>query len=169
MFGKVKTLHELLGIELSYAYDCEKKLVEKGLPSMIQSANSNELRSAFQEHLTETQAQVARLERVFSSINMQPDTKTNEIFDEMTAAAKDSISNIDQSPLRDVALIVNGNIVEHYEIALYGSLSAFARTLGLQEAISLLEETLSEEKGADAKLTQIAETVMNAQAKRQSA
>jgi len=168
MFGKVKTLHELFGIELSYAYDCEKKLVEKGLSSMIQSANSNELRSALQKHLVETQAQVVRLEHVFSSIHMQPDTKTNEIFDEMTAAAKDSISNIDQSPLRDVALIVNANMVEHYEIALYGSLSAFARTVGLQEAI-LLEETLSEEKSADAKLTQIAKTVMNAHARRQSA
>ena len=169
MFGKVKTLHELFGIELSCAYDCEKKLVEKGLPSMIQSANLNELRSALQEHLTETQNQVARLERVFSSIDVQPDTKANEIFDEMTAAAKDSMSNIDRSPLRDVALIVNGNIVEHYEIALYGSLVAFARTFGLQDVASLLEETLSEEKNADAKLMQIGERVMNAQARRQSA
>ena len=169
MFGKVKTLRELFGIELSYAYDCEKKLVEKGLPSMIESANSRELRSALQEHLLETQSQVVRLERVFSSINMQPDSKTNAIFDEMAGAAKDSISNIDESALRDAALIINGNIVEHYEIALYGSLSALARTLGLQEAASLLEETLGEEKNADAKLTHIAETVMNAQAKRQSA
>jgi ferritin-like metal-binding protein YciE len=66
-------------------------------------------------------------------------------------------------------LIVNGNIVEHYEIALYGSLSAFARTLGLQEASSLLEETLREEKNADAKLTQIGESMMNAQARSHSA
>ena len=84
----------------------------------------------------------------------------------MTAATKDLI---EPSPLRDAALIVNGNIVEHYEIALYGSLSAFARTLGLQEASSLLEETLREEKNADAKLTQIGESMMNAQAKSQSA
>jgi Uncharacterized protein conserved in bacteria len=169
MFGKVKTLQELFGIELSYAYDCEKKLVEKGLPSMIENANSSQLRSALQEHLAETRNQVVRLERVFSSINVQPDTKSNDIFDEMTAAAKDSISNIEPSPLRDAALIVNGNIVEHYEIALYGSLSAFARTLGLQEASSLLEETLREEKNADAKLTQIGESMMNAQARSHSA
>jgi ferritin-like metal-binding protein YciE len=169
MFGKVKTLRELFGIELNYAYDCETKLVEKGLPSMIEESNSTELRSALQQHLGETREHVARLERVFSSINVQPEGKTNEIFDEMTSAAKDSISNIDPSPLRDAALIVNGNIVEHYEIALYGSLAAFARTLGLQDAALLFEKTLSEEKKADAKLTQIGETVMNAQAKGQTA
>jgi ferritin-like metal-binding protein YciE len=169
MFGKVKTLRELFGIGLNYAYDCEKKLVEKGLPGMIEESNSTELRSALQQHLAETQEHVTRLERVFASINVQPETKTNEIFDEMAAAAKDSISNIDPSPLRDAALIVNGNIVEHYEIALYGSLAAFARTLGLQDAASLFERTLNEEKNADAKLTQIGETVMNAQAKGQTA
>jgi ferritin-like metal-binding protein YciE len=99
--------------------------------TVIENTNSSQLRSALQEHLAETRSHVVRLERVFS-INVQPDTKSNNIFDEMTAAAKDSISNIAPSPLRDAALIVNGNIVEQYEIALYGSLSAFARTLGLQ-------------------------------------
>jgi ferritin-like metal-binding protein YciE len=81
-------------------------------------------------------------------------------------AAKDSVSNIEASSLRDAALIVNGNQVEHYEIALYGSLAAFARSLGLQAAASLLEETLIEEKNADTKLTQIGESVMNPKAAR---
>ena len=82
------------------------------------------------------------------------------------SAAKDSVSNIEASPLRDAALIVNGNQVEHYEIALYGSLAAFARNLALQEAAGLLDESLNEEKKADAKLTQISETVMNPRAAR---
>jgi len=86
------------------------------------------------------------------------------------SAAKDSASNIEESSLRDAALIANGNLVEHYEIALYGSLVAFARSLGLQAAVGPLEETLNEEKKADAKLTQIGETVMNTRAaKHQSA
>ena len=97
---------------------------------------------------------------------MEPDTKGNDILDKMMSAAKDSVSNIDASPLRDTALIVNGNLVEHYEIALYGSLAALARSLGLQNAASALEETLNEEKKADAKLTQLGESIMNPQAAR---
>jgi ferritin-like metal-binding protein YciE len=169
MLGKVKSLRELFGIELCYAYDCEKKLVEKGLPEMIENASSRELRSALEQHLQETRTHVTRLERVFSSIAMTPDTKTNDIFDEMASAAKDSKSNIDESPLRDAALILNGNLVEHYEIATYGTLASFARNLGLQDAASLLQETLKEEKQADAKLTQIGEAIMNPQAARSAA
>jgi ferritin-like metal-binding protein YciE len=110
-----------------------------------------------------------RLERVFDAVGMEPKTKDNDILDKLMSAAKDSVSNIEASPLRDAALIVNGNPVEHYEIALYGALAAFARNLGLQDAVGPLEQTLNEEKAADAKLTQIAETVMNSQAARQHA
>lgn len=169
MFGKVKTLRELFSIGLYYAYDCEQKLVNKGLPTMIENANSSELRSALETHLEETQEHVTRLETIFAAIGTEPDTKDNEILDKMMNAAKDSVSNVDSSPLRDSALIVNGNIVEHYEIALYGSLAAFARQLGLQEAVGPLEQTLKEEKAADAKLTQIAQTVMNSLAAAQRA
>jgi ferritin-like metal-binding protein YciE len=131
---------------------------------MIENATSRELRSALEEHLQQTRTHVTRLQRVFSSIGMEPDTKTNEIFDKMASAVKDSKSNIDPSPLRDAALIVNGNLVEHYEIATYGSLASFARSLGLQDAVTLLQETLNEEKKADAKLTQLGEQIMNPQA-----
>ncbi len=166
MFGNVKSLRELFEIQLRYAYDGEKKLVEKGLPTMIEKASSPELRTALQHHLGETRNQVARLERVFGSIGVGPDTKGNDILDKMMSAAKDSASNIEESSLRDAALIANGNLVEHYEIALYGSLVAFARSLGLQDAVGPLEETLNEEKKADAKLTQIGETAMNTRAAR---
>jgi ferritin-like metal-binding protein YciE len=169
MLGKVKSLRELFEIELRYAYDCEKKLVEKGLPTMIEKSGNRELRSALEQHLQETRTHVTRLERIFGRLGVEPDTKTNEIFDKMASAAKDSISNIDESPLRDAALIVDGNIVEHYEMAAYGSLAAFARALGLHDVVSLLEETLKEEKNADAKLTQIGQTVLNAKAAAQTA
>lgn len=169
MLGKVKSLRELFEIELRYAYDCERKLVEKGLPTMIENAGSPELRNALNRHLGETRAHVARLERIFGALGVDPDTKSNDIFDKMASAVKDSISNIEDSPLRDAALIVNGNLVEHYEIATYGSLLEFARSLGLHNAVPLLQETLEEEKKADAKLTQIAETLMNPKAARQTA
>jgi len=164
MLTKIKTLRELFEIELKYAYDCEQKLFEKGIPAMIEAASSPELRDALEHHLRETQDQIARLEQVFSVIGMEPDTKDNDILDKTLSAAKDSVSNIESSSLRDTALIVNGNQVEHYEIAMYGSLVAFARHLGLQEAVGPLEQTLLQEKAADAKLTQIAETSMNAKA-----
>ena len=169
MFGKVKSLQELFEIELRYAYDAEQKLVEKGLPSMIESASSPELRSALQQHFEETRGHVARLERVFGALGVEPETKDNDILDEMMSAAKDSVSNIDDSPLRDAALIINGNQVEHYEIALYGTLVSFARNLGIKDAVQPLEQTLKEEKAADAKLTQIAETAMNSRAARHHA
>jgi ferritin-like metal-binding protein YciE len=164
MLGHIKSLRELFEIELRYAYDCEQKLVEKGLPAMIEKASSPELRTALEHHLTETKNQAARLQRVFTSVGIEPDTKSNDIVDKMMSAAKDSVSNIEDPSIRDAALIMNGNIVEHYEIALYGSLVAFARSLGLQNAVGPLEETLNEEKKADAKLSQIGETVMNSRA-----
>src|ERR1700742_4312832 len=167
MFGNVKTLRELFEIELRYAYDAEKTLAEKGIPSMIESASSPELRSALQAHLGETQTHVTRLESVFSALGVKPETKSNDILDKMAAAAKDSTSNIEESALRDAALIANGNAVEHYEIALYGTLVSFAKALGIQSAVSPLQETLEEEKKADAKLSQLAETVTNSRAARQ--
>jgi ferritin-like metal-binding protein YciE len=106
------------------------------------------------------------LEQVFGAIGTEPKTKGNDILDKMMSAAKDSASNIDPSALRDAALIVNGNLVEHYEIATYGSLASFARHLHLQGVVDLLEATLNEEKKADAKLTQLGESLMNAQASR---
>jgi len=167
MIGKLKSLRELFEIELGYAYDCEKKLAEKGLPTMIEKATSVELRTALEAHLKETQNHVTRLERVFGAIGVEPKANSNEIVDKMMSAAKDSVGHTDESSLRDAALIANGNQVEHYEIALYGTLASFARTLGLSSAVGPLEETLNEEKKADAKLSQIAEKVMNPQAARQ--
>jgi len=161
MFGEVKSLRELFEIELQYAYDCERKLVEKGLPTMIENAGSQELRTALQQHLRETQNHVARLEQVFA-----PDTKSNGVFDKLSSAVKDSITHIDDSPLRDAALIADGNQVEHYEIALYRTLAAFARHLGWQSAVGPRQDTLKEEKAADATLTQISESAMNARAER---
>jgi ferritin-like metal-binding protein YciE len=161
---KINSLRDLFHIHLFYAYDCEEKLVKKGLPSMIDATNSPELRQALEQHLEETRGHVRRLEQVFTAAGLTPDTKGNDIIDEMTSAAKDSVSHIDASPLRDAALVMNGNQVEHYEIALYGSLVAQAKQLGLADAVRALEQTLTEEKAADAKLTQLAETSINPRA-----
>ena len=170
MFGKIKSLRELFEIELGYAYDCEKKLVEKGLPSMIENAGSSELRSALEKHLQETRTHVTRIERVFSSIGVEPRDESNAVLSDLMSAAKDSVSHTEDNLLRDAALIVNGNFVEHYEIALYGSLAAFAKGSGLQDVAQLLTQTLTEEKAADAKLSEIGESLLGKQSgKRQAA
>ncbi len=158
---KIESLRDLFEIELCYAYDCEQKLVKKGLPSLIESASSPELRSALEQHLQETRGQVARLERVFSSIGVEAKTKDNDVLDELTSSAEDMIGDIKASALRDAAIVVSGNKVEHYEMALYGSLVAFAQQLGFRDAATLLQQILDEEKAADAKLTQIGETNVN--------
>lgn len=162
---KIKSFQELFETGLRYIYDCEQKLVDKGIPSMIEAANSSELRSALEQHLQETRTHVTRLERVFGAIGAEPKTEDNDVIDEITKAAEHMIgATEDDSPLRDAILIVGGNQVEHYEMAAYGSLLSFARQLGLSEAANLLQQTLNEEKAADAKLTQIGETSVNPKA-----
>lgn len=162
---KIKSFNELFETGLRYAYDTEQKLVEKGIPSMIDAANSQELRSALEQHLQETRNHVTRLERVFGIIGAEPKTEDDDIIDEITKTADKMVSATeDGSPLRDVVLIIGGGHVEHYEMAMYGSLASFARQLGYGDAASLLEQTLNEEKAADAKLTQIGERSVNTRA-----
>ncbi len=161
---KIENFRDLFEIELQYAYDCEQKLVKKGLPTMIEAAHSPELRNALEQHLQETRNHVSRLERVFSITGLNAKAEDNDVFDEMTSAVKDSISEVEAGSLRDAALIVNGNLVEHYEMAVYGTLISFAQQMGSQDAVQLLQQTLQEEKAADAKLTQLGETRINASA-----
>lgn len=162
---KIRTFQDLFENGLRYAYDCEQKLVKKGLPEMIEKSTSPELRTALNQHLQETREHISRLERIFSTLGIEAKTEDNDIIDEMMSAAKDIVSGTeDGSLLRDAGLVVAGNAVEHYEMAVYGSLEAFARHLGRSDIAALLQQTLNEEKAADAKLTQIGETTVNPRA-----
>lgn len=162
---KIRTFQDLFENGLRYAYDCEQKLVKKGLPEMIEKCTSPELRTALNQHLQETREHISRLERIFSTLGLEAKTEDNDIIDEMMSAAKDIVSDTeDGSLLRDAGLVVAGNAVEHYEMAVYGSLEAFARHLGQRDVAALLQQTLNEEKAADAKLTQIGETTINPRA-----
>lgn len=162
---KIKTFQDLFEGGLKYAYDCEQKLAKKGIPNMIKASSSSELRSALERHLEETRNHVARLERVFSICGFEAKKEDDDIIDQFADTADDLVSATeDGSTLRDAALIVSGNEIEHYEMAMYGSLIAFARQLGHNEAAALLQQTLSEEKAADAKLTEIGERIINPRA-----
>lgn len=161
---KIESLQDLFETELRLAYDCEQKLVKKGLPNMMEASTSPELRKAFQDHLQQTRQHITRLDQAFAAIGKNPDTQDNDVFDEMSKGAEKKAKAIESPSLRDAAMIACANQIEHYEIAVYGSLAAFAQQLGLTNAATSLQQTLQEEKEADAKLTQLAETSINSRA-----
>jgi len=146
--------------ELQDAYDAEKQLT-KALPKMAKAATSPELRSAFESHLKETKGQIDRLERVFESLGEKAQGKH---CDGIAGIIEEGSSVMDEDfdeTTMDACLIAAGQRAEHYEMAAYGTLVAWAKTLGLPEAAGLLEETLNEEKAADEKLTALAEGGIN--------
>ena len=154
------TLNDAFMDELQDAYDAEKQLT-KALPKMAKAATSPELRSAFESHLKETKGQIDRLERVFESLGEKAQGKHCDgiagIIEEGSSVMEE---DFDETTM-DACLIAAGQRAEHYEMAAYGTLVAWAKTLGLPEAAELLAETLNEEKAADEKLTALAEGGIN--------
>ena len=144
-------------------YDAEKQIT-RALPKIAKAATSEELREAAQAHLEETKVQVQRLESVFESIDQKPRGKKCEGMQGLLGEGEELIEEHDQGPLLDAGLIAAAQKVEHYEIAAYGSLCTWAQTLGYDQALRLLKETLSEEKAADEKLTEIATSSVNEEA-----
>jgi len=160
---RIQSFEQLFQNGLEYLYDAENQLVQ-ALPKMSHAATTQELRQAFGQHLIETQQQVTRLEQVFQLCNLQPSRKPNVVLQAMTQEVDQMVSNIDASHLRDAALIVAGNQVEHFEMGSYGSLKTWAQLMGNQKAVQLLDQSLQEEKAADQKLTQVGESTVNQQA-----
>lgn len=156
-------LQKLFEEELKDILWAEKALT-KALPKMIKKATSQDLVDALETHLTETEEQIRRLEKVFASIGKEPKTKKCEGMQGLIDEADTLMSDADEGVMRDAAIISAAQKVEHYEIASYGTLRTFAQTLGLQEAVPLLEQTLNEEKMADEKLTEVAESAINLEA-----
>lgn len=162
---KIESMEELFLQQIEDLYDCEKRLV-KALPKMAKASSSAELKQAFESHLEQTKGHAERLERVFAQIDKKPKAVACEAIKGMVEEGEDLVSNTDPSPLRDAGLIAAANRVEHYEIAAYGSARTFAETLGIDGAVTLLQQTLKEEKEADQKLTQLAESMINQEALR---
>ena len=144
-------------------YDAENRLTE-ALPKMADAATSSQLKQAFQNHLRETQGHVTRLDQVFRQINVEPKRETCEAMKGLIAEGETMIKAKGDPDIKDAALIAAAQRVEHYEISGYGTARSFALRLGLNQAASLLQQTLQEEKAADEKLNQIAEGSVNRQA-----
>jgi ferritin-like metal-binding protein YciE len=157
------TLHKAFVDELRDMYDAERQLT-KALPTLAKSATSEELREAFETHLEETREQISRLEQVFEDLGERPRGKHCEgmagIIDEGKALTQEEF---DETTI-DACLIAAGQRAEHYEMAAYGTLVAWARAMGHESAADLLQTTLEEEKAADAKLTSLAEEGINQEA-----
>ncbi|GAA5234516.1 ferritin-like domain-containing protein [Verticiella sediminum] len=159
----VKTLQDLFIHELSDIYSAEKQLT-KALPRLARAAENPDLKAAFETHLEETQGQIERIDQVVEALDIKLKRIKCAAMEGLVEEGKEVIEEVDKGPVRDAALIGGAQKVEHYEIASYGTLCVMAKQLGHNQAVTLLKETLAEEKATDQKLTMLAESGTNAQA-----
>jgi ferritin-like metal-binding protein YciE len=164
LFSKdIKSMKDLFRYTLEDIYYAEQQIVQN-LPEMVEKASDAGLRTAFESHLNETKGHVQRLQQVFSSIGAEVKGTDCEAIDGILKEAKHVIGNVADKDVCDAAMLAAAQAVEHYEITRYGTLIAWAKELGLTGCIPPLEQTLSEERGADQKLTGLAEQRLNRKA-----
>jgi ferritin-like metal-binding protein YciE len=159
----LNSFDDLLVEQLQDLYDAEQRLT-KALPKMAVAAHNSSLKSAFEEHLRQTQNQVSRLEQVFKSLGKSAQTKTCEAMKGLVEEGSEVISANGDPDVKDAALIAAAQRAEHYEIAAYGTARTFAQRLNKPEAARLLQQTLDEEAETDRKLTALAERSINPKA-----
>jgi ferritin-like metal-binding protein YciE len=159
----LKSMEDLFINGLKDIYYAEKKLVQN-LPRMAKKAESSQLAQAIEQHQKETQNQVVRLEKVFKLVDMTPKGKKCPGIEGLLEEAKEVMEEAEDPATRDAGMLAAAQSVEHYEISKYGTLVAWAEELGMSEAVTLLEETLEEEKKADKLLSQLAEGKLNREA-----
>jgi len=153
--ARPESLNDLYVQKLKHVYDAEQRLT-KALPKMSNAASSPQLKQAFDSHLRETETHLERVQQLFAFCNQKPDADTNDNIKGIINAADDVIGLKTDAPVKDAAMIAAAQCAEHYEIAEYGTLRAWARVLGKPEAIQLIDRTLEEEKKTDQKLTDVA-------------
>ena len=155
-----KTLQDAFIDELRDVYDAEKQ-ISKSLPKMVKAATTEELREAFERHLEETTEQIGRLEQAFELLDERARGKHCAGMAGILEEGKDVMGEDFDERTMDASLIASAQRVEHYEIAAYGTLVAWANALGHGEVVELLQTTLDEEKATDEKLTELAESGLN--------
>ena len=141
-----------------------EKALTKAIPKMIKNATADQLKEGLTNHLAETEEHVTRLEQVFASIETKATAKKCEAMAGLIKEGEEIMEECEDGVMCDAGIIAAAQKVEHYEIATYGTLAAFAEILGLEEAVSLLHQTLEEEKAADEKLTEITPSVVEMEA-----
>jgi len=159
------SLHDLFLEELADTLHAEHQIT-KALPKLIKAAESEELRSGLEDHLEETEQQIDRIERVFKSLGEKVKTKPCEGMKGILKEGEEMVKEMKNTPSLDATIIAGCQKVEHYEIASYGTLIAWAKQMGHDEEAELLQESLDEEKSADEQLTEVAESSANQKAER---
>ena len=159
----IKTMDDLFVHQLRDVYYAENQIA-KALPTMVDKATSPQLRQAFTTHLAETQNQIKRLEQVFRQHGVEISGVTCPAIDGIIKEANEVAGDVDDKQVLDAALVAAAQAVEHYEIARYGTLIAWARQLGREDCAKILQQNLDEEKATDSKLTRLAEGGINLQA-----
>ncbi len=160
MSVKLESLHKVFVTQLKDMYSAETQLLE-ALPKMAKAATSQKLEQAFTDHLAETREHVSRINQIFSTLDFKPGGHRCKAMAGLIEEGEDVINEDGEPEARDAALICAAQKVEHYEMATYGSLRAYARVLGLDEAHKILTTTLEEERNADSLLTDLAENTIN--------
>ena len=161
--ANLTTLHDLFVKELRDTYDAEKQIT-KALPKMIKQAHREDLRAAFEEHQQQTLGQIERLEHALEQLDLRAKGVRCHGMAGIIEEGSEMLAEKGDQAVLDAGLIAAAQKVEHYEIASYGTLVAYARTLGLTKVADLLAETLEEEKSTDQRLSRLAETGPNQQA-----
>jgi ferritin-like metal-binding protein YciE len=159
----VRSLENLLIDELRDLLSAERQIT-KALPKMAKAASSEELRAGFEEHLTQTQGQIARLEQAFEILGHTARAKKCVAMEGLIEEGKEFLEEEMEPSVMDAALIAAAQKVEHYEIASYGSARTWAREVGQDQVAELLQATLDEETETDRKLSKLAEALVNQQA-----
>jgi ferritin-like metal-binding protein YciE len=160
-----KTLNDLFLDTLKDIYFAEKQIL-KALPKLARAAQSEEGKAGFLQHRDETQGQIERLEQVFELLDKPARGKACEAIQGIIAEGEEIMEDFKDSLALDAGLISSAQAVEHYEIARYGTLIAWANQLGLKDAVPLLQTNLAEEKATDKKLSQLAQASANAKGKK---
>ena len=158
-----KSLQDLFVKLLKDMYYAEKQIL-KALPKMAKKADSDELRQAFEQHRKETEGQVERLEQVFALCELKPSGKTCHAIKGILEEGEEDMKDAKDPDVLDAGMIADAQAVEHYEIARYGTMIAWATQLGMDDAARLLQQTLDQEYNADRLLTDLAESRLNRQA-----
>jgi ferritin-like metal-binding protein YciE len=156
----METIQDLYVHELKDIYSAEKQILQ-ALPKMAKAAKHNELRQAFEEHQRVTEEQVRRLETIFGELDEKPGGKKCKGMEGLIEEGEEVLEEDADPDVRDAALIAAAQRVEHYEIAAYGTARTYARQLGLDRHVDLLQRTLDEEGETDQRLTKLAESTVN--------
>lgn len=156
----IKTMDDLFLHTLKDIYYAERQIL-KALPKMAKAANSPELRQAFEQHRTETEGQIERLSKVFEMLGKPARGVKCEAIEGIIDEGQSIMEEVEDPEVRDAAMLASAQAVEHYEITRYGTLIAWARQIGHDDAVTLFEQTLEEERSTDQLLTELAEESLN--------